>query len=107
MAIEPEYRDLFSETVTIFSASAVDAYGKISYGASVSVPAHLVAETKLTVTPDGREVVETGKVYLYGQVTMNTDSRIVLADGTSPLVIGVDSPFDNVGWHHTVVRIGS
>jgi hypothetical protein len=104
--IEPAYRELFSENVTIYSASAMDAYGKYSYAGSVSVPAHLVAETKLTVSTDGREVVETGKVYLYGQVIVDTDSKIVFADGSSPVIIGVDTPYDNAGWHHTVVSVG-
>lgn len=104
--IEAAYRELFSETVTIFSASAVDAYGKYSYSGSISVPAHLVGETKLTVSSDGREVVETGKVYLYGEVNVSTDSKIVFSDGSSPVIIGVDKPYDNVDWHHTVVRVG-
>lgn len=106
MSIETAYLELFSETVTIFAASTMDAYGKWSYSASVSVPAHLVSETRMTVAPDGREVVETGKVYLYGQVNVTTDSKILFADGSLPTIIGVEKPHDQVAWHHTVVSVG-
>lgn len=107
MGIEANYRELFSESVTLIAPSARDMYGKRSYAsASVSVPAHLVAETEMVRTADGREVVQTGKVYLYGPQTVDTSYRIVLADGTIPSIIAVDTPFDEDGAHHTVVRIG-
>lgn len=106
MAIESAYEDLFSDTAVIFTSASINAFGKHTFSSSVSVPAHLVSESKLTVTSDGREVVQTGRVYLYGQIAVTNDSKIVLSDGSSPIIIGVDKPFDNVGWHHTVVRIG-
>ena len=109
MALEPQYRELFSESVTLFPSASVDKYGKRSHTASASVvvPAHLTAETVLTYTPDGREVVETGKIYLYGYFpNIDTDYKIVLQDGASPVIIGVDTPHDNVSGHHTVVRVG-
>jgi hypothetical protein len=108
MAIEPQYRELFSESVTLFPKVSVDKYGRRSNAATGQVvPAHLVAETKLTRTPDGREVVETGKVYLYGAFpNIDTDYLIRLPDGACPVIIGVDTPHDNIGAHHTVVRVG-
>jgi len=107
MAIESNFRELFSESVTLYAPSSRDMYGKRSYAsASVSAPAHLVAEVELIRTPDGREVVQTGKVYLYGNYTVDTSYRIVLQDGSEPSIIAVDTPYDQNGAHHTVVRIG-
>lgn len=107
MSIEPQYRELFSETVTLYPPTALDKYGKRTWAASgVSAPAHLTAEEKLSKTADGRDVLETGKVYLYGQYNVTTDHRIVLADGSEPIIIAVDEPYDQNGWHHTVIRIG-
>jgi hypothetical protein len=108
MAIESQYRELFSESVTLYPKASIDKYGRRTHSASaVTVPAHLVAETTLTHTPDGREVVETGKVYLYGSyANVDSDYLIVLPDGSSPIIIGVDTPHDNIGAHHTVVRLG-
>ena len=110
MAIEPEYRELFSESVTLYPKARMDKYGRRSHAASASiqVPAHIVGETKLVRTTDGREVVQTGNVYLYGYFpNIDTDYLIVLPDGSSPVVIMVDTPFDEVGGHHTVVGIGA
>lgn len=107
MAIESDYRELFSETVTLFPPTATDKYGKRTFSASgVSACAHLVSDISLSRDQDGREVTEVGKVYLYGVFTVTTDHKIVLADGSSPVIIGVDTPFDPAGAHHTVVRIG-
>lgn len=108
MAIESAYRELFSESVTLFPKVSMDKYGRRTHAASaVPVPAHLVAETKLSHTPDGREVVETGRVYLFGSFpNIDTDFLIVLPDGSSPVIIGTDTPHDQIGAHHTVVRLG-
>jgi hypothetical protein len=108
MAIESQYREMFSEQVTLLPKLSVDKYGKRTNAASaVPIAAHLVAETKLSYSPDGREVVETGRIYLYGSYpNIDTDYKIVLSDGSSPIIIGVDTPHDPAGAHHTVVRIG-
>jgi hypothetical protein len=107
MAIESDYRELFSEVITLFPPTAMDKYGKRTFSASgVSACAHLVSDISLSRDQDGREVTEVGKVYLYGVFTVTTDYRIVLPDGSSPVIIGVDTPHDPAGAHHTVVRIG-
>ena len=107
MGIESDYRELFSERVTLFPPTALDKYGKRTFSASgVSACAHLVSDISLSRDQDGREVTEVGKVYLYGVFTVTTDYKIVLSDGSSPVIIGVDTPFDPAGAHHTVVRIG-
>lgn len=108
MAIESDYRELFSETVTLFPPATVDKYGKRSWTASASVTAcaHLVSEVSLTRDADGREVTETGKIYLYGTPSVTTDYRLRLDDGSEPIIISVDVPHDENGAHHTVLRIG-
>lgn len=107
MAIEPQYRELFSETVTLLPPLATDKYGRRTHAASaVAVPAHIVSEVRLTRDPDGREVTEMGRVYLYGPQTVTNDYLIVLPDGSSPVIIGVNTPHDPDGAHHTVVRFG-
>lgn len=107
--IEPEFRELFSEQVTLFPQASKDKYGKRTFAsAGVVVPAHLVAETMLTRDENGNEVVQTGKAYLYGDysASVSTNHKILLDDGSSPVIIGVDTPYDQNGPHHTVVRFG-
>jgi hypothetical protein len=108
MGIEPEYRELFSESVTLLPKVSVDKYGRRTHaGSAVPIAAHIVSETRLYLRPDGREVVETGRVYLYGSFTdIDSDYLIILPDGSSPVIIGTDTPHDNIGAHHTVVRVG-
>lgn len=107
MAIESDYRELFSEVVTLYPPSTIDKYGKRTFSASgVSACAHLVSEVALARDQEGREVTELGKVYLYGVFPVTTDYKIVLPDNSSPVIIGVDQPHDPAGAHHTVVRIG-
>jgi len=108
MGIEVAFRELFSESITLFPPVSTDKYGRRTNSASgsVVVPAHLVSEVVLTRSPDGRDVVETGKVYLYGPQTVTTDYLIILPDGSSPVILGVDTPHDQNGAHHTVVRVG-
>jgi hypothetical protein len=108
VAIESAYRELFSEQVTLLPKVSVDKYGRRTHaGSAVPVRAHIVSETKLARDPDGREIVETGQVYLYGAFpNVDTDYLIVLPDGSSPVIIGVDTPHDQNGAHHTVVRVG-
>jgi len=106
VSIESNFRELFSETITYYAPATRDAYGGRTYGASATAPAHLVAETEMIRTLDGREIVQTGKIYLYGDYPITTAHKIELADGSIPLIIAVDQPHDQNGVHHTVVRIG-
>jgi hypothetical protein len=107
MSIESTFRELFSESASFYPESTVDKYGKRSFSASpVVAPAHLVTETQLSRTADGREVVETGRLYLYGDVDVTVDHKCRLQNGAEPIVIAVDTPHDQNGVHHTVVRLG-
>jgi hypothetical protein len=107
MSIESQFRELFSESASFYAESTVDKYGKRSFSASpIVAAAHLVTETELSRTPDGREVVETGRLYLYGEVDVTVDHKVRLQNGAEPIVIAVDTPYDQNGPHHTVVRLG-
>ena len=108
MSIESNYRELFSQTVTLFPSASIDKYGKRSFTASASVSAcaHYVSETVLRRSPDGRDVVEVGRFYLYGIFPVTTDYKLRLDDGTEPIIIAVDTPYDEDGAHHTVVHVG-
>lgn len=106
MSIESNFRELFSETITYFAPTSRDVYGNRTHGASATAPAHLVAETEMIRTADDREIVQKGKIYLYGDYPITTAYKIVLEDGSVPLIIAVDQPHDQNGVHHTVVRIG-
>jgi hypothetical protein len=111
MSLERNFREMFSQTVTLFppaTSASIDKYGKRSFStsASVSACAHYVSETVLARDEMGREVVEDGRFYLYGVFPVTTDYKIRLDDGSEPIIISVDTPFDQNGAHHTVVHVG-
>lgn len=108
MSIEKNFRELFSQIVTLYPSASVDKYGKRSFTASASVSAcaHYVSETVLRHDPDGRDIVEVGRFYLYGAIPCDVDYRLVLDDGSEPPILAVDFPYDQNGWHHTVIRVG-
>lgn len=107
MTLDPAFLELFSETVTLYPPSTVDKYGKRSFSASgVTAQAHYMAEERLLSSADGRDVVVKGKLLIYGNVTADTDYRIVLDDGSSPIIVSVDYPHDENGVHHTVILVG-
>lgn len=111
MSLERNFREMFSQTVTLFppaTSASIDKYGKRSFAASASVSAcaHYVSETVLSRDEMGREVVEDGRFYLYGVFPVTTDYKIRLDDGSEPVIIAVDTPFDQNGAHHTVVHVG-
>lgn len=107
MTLDRRLLELFSERVIFFPSASVDKYGKRAFTASASVTAcaHYVSETVLTRDAEGRDVIETGRYYIYGTIPVTTDSRIRLPNGTEPIIVGVDTPHDEDGWHHTVVRV--
>lgn len=108
MTLDPAFRELFSETVTLYPPASVDKYGKRSWTASASVTAsaHYMAEDALTRSADGRDVVIKGKLLLYGNITATNDYRCVLDDGSEAIIVAVDYPHDENGVHHTVLSIG-
>lgn len=111
MSLEKNFREMFSQTVTLFppaTSASIDKYGKRSFTASASVSAcaHYVSETVLSRDEAGREVVEDGRFYLYGVFPVTTDYKIRLDDGSEPVIVAVDTPYDQNGAHHTVVHVG-
>lgn len=109
MSLEPQFRELFSEQITLLPPVALDKYGKrthVAASAGSVVPAHIVSEVQLSRDAEGRDVTETGRAYLYGVYPVTTDFLIVLPNGASPVIIGVDVPHDENGPHHTVIRMG-
>jgi hypothetical protein len=107
VAIESEFLSMMVDTVTVYPQSSTDAYGKRTFSASgTTYNARIQADSRLTRDDQGREVAVIGVVYLYGAPALTTNHRIVLPDGTSPIIVAVDVVGDEAGDHHTVVTLG-
>lgn len=108
MAIEAAFLAMMPSTVTIYAKTAMDAYGKMTFsGTGTAVRCRIQETGRVVRSPDGRDVYETGTIIFYGCPTITTDSKIVLPDGTSPLIISVTDHNDDVGANHITVSFGN
>lgn len=107
MPIEAPFLEMMPSTVTVYPKTGMDAYGKMSYSGSGTAVRCRIQETgRVVKSADGREVYETGTLIFYGNPVINSDSKIVLPDGSSPLILSVTHHNDDVGAHHITVSFG-
>ena len=108
MAIDAEFLDLMPSTVTIYAKTGMDAYGKMTFSATGTAVRCRVQETgRVIKTADNRDVYENGTIIFYGTPTISEDSKIVLPDGSSPLILAVIHHNDELGANHTTVSFGN
>ena len=95
---------LLKQTITIEPASGMDAYGQSSYGTGVSVPARVEGRNRVVVDAQGNNAVSSTTIYVDGPTVVTTSSRITLPDGTTPLILSIESMPDIDGTpHHKVI----
>jgi len=105
--IEAAFLDLMPSTVTVYPKSAADAYGKVTHSASGTAVKCRVMETgQLIATADQENIYEQGRIIFYGNPTINHDSKIVLPDGSTPMILSIVRHDDDTGAHHTTVSFG-
>lgn len=98
---------MMPSTVTIYSSSSMDAYGKFSHSATGTTVHCRIQETGRTVkSENNRDVYEEGQIFCYGTPTVTTESKIVLPDGSSPLILSIRVFNDDTGPHHTTISFG-
>lgn len=99
---------MMPDTVIFNAEQAKDKYGKATFsGTNTSVRGRIVFETRLMKNEMGEDVLTGGRVYLYGDYsTITLGHKITLPNGTSPVIVAVESKKDTAGVHHTVVTFG-
>jgi hypothetical protein len=91
-----------NQTITIYAYSGFDAYGSPTWStAGTAYSALVVGEVKSVRDRAGVEKISNTQIYLPGTVTVNIEDKIVLPDGSSPVIIAVPTfpdfnPGDNV-----------
>ena len=100
--------DIMGQSVTIYKATGMDGYGKRTYATSGTVysPARVQMQNKLVRDPQGREIILVGVVYVLGNCNVAIGDKIVLPDGTSPVIVDVNTEYDiDMTVHHTVINL--
>jgi len=108
MAIEAAFLTMMPSTVTVYAKTAMDAYGKMTHSATGTAVRCRIQQTgRVVKSPDNRDVYETGTIIFYGSPTISEDSKIVLPDGSIPLIISVTKHNDDVGANHITISFGN
>ncbi|CAB4144769.1 hypothetical protein UFOVP1296_30 [uncultured Caudovirales phage] len=107
MSIDAQFLSMMPTVVTVYPNSGLDAYGKISHGATgVAVRCRVQDKDTRYATERNRDEFNNGTIIFYGCPDITISSKIVLPDGTSPIILSVDNHNDESGLHHTTVTFG-
>lgn len=107
MTIESAFLDLMPSTVTWYSQTSRDAYGKDTWSGTTNTQRCRIEKSKgLTNTDDGQSVDEDGTVYFYGVSTIGINDKLVLPDGSTRIVLTINTHNDGDGSFVTVLTFG-
>lgn len=106
--ISSRFLEMMPDTITFNAGSAIDKYGKRTYGGTeTTASGRVIYETRLMKNLEGQDIVSTGRVVLYGAYpSLTLADKITLPNGTSPVIVSLETKKDTGGNHHTVVHFG-
>lgn len=101
MALEQDFLELASTSVTVEPLSTHNNYGAPVYSTGVTYPAAVEYGPRLIVTPEGRQEVATATIYvLSSSARIGVQDRITLPLTTTAKLVRVDVVNDEEGQHH-------
>ena len=103
------FLEMMPDTVIFNANTAVDKYGKKTFGGgNISVKARLIDETTLVKTDEGQDIVSGGRAILAGDYsTLTLGHKITLPNGATPVIVKINNINDtSATTHHTVVYFG-
>lgn len=108
MTLPKDFAEMMLQTIILSPQSAVDKYGKQTFGTGVSYKCRLMTSQRITRDAQGREIIEAGRAIIYGVLaaTPSPHDRIQLPDGSTPKVVSVSKVQDEDGDHHSVIGYG-
>jgi hypothetical protein len=100
--------EMMPDTITINAGTAIDKYGKRTYGGSTqSIRCRLVQDTQLVKTADGQDILSAGKAICSAAYTSITlGDKITLPDGKTPVIVKLNTVSDTVGAVYTAIYFG-
>ena len=106
------WEDDMTDTITVYSASTLDNYGKATIaGSGTTYSARVVSTIGKSRDEQGQQIVEGGKLYILGDATININDRLDLPDYTQdPRITGIRKVYYDVNGtrtiHHVEVTFG-
>jgi hypothetical protein len=106
--INAKFYEMMPDTITFNAGSSIDKYGKRTYGGTVtSARGRVIYDSKLIKNTEGQDIVSSGYVILYGPyASLTLGDKITLPNGTTPVMVSIETKKDTGGNHHTVVHFG-
>lgn len=103
----PELADLMGSHVTVLNSTARDKYGKRTHEATGTVlKCRIQTSENLVKDAEGKEVVVVGKVYVLGEPDVYLGDKVILPDGSSPVIMKVETANDEFGRvNHTIIYL--
>ena len=101
-----DFVDMMKQTVSISPFVSRDQYGVPTYGTAKVVKARIGNDSRIIKSPDGSMITVTASVWLGKALNVTTQDRILLPDGTTPPILKVEQPWDQVDHHHTKLLLG-
>ena len=107
MAFESDFLELMPDSVTFRAGTALNEYGKRSYGTALTVTGRLIYDDIVTRTDDQRQFSLTGKFLTYGpQTSLRLSHNMVLSNSSEAIIYAIDQLKDNNGDYYTSVKFG-
>lgn len=107
MALETDFLQMSTQTITVNALSTMDAYGAPSFSTAASTfRAYIEPGVRVLVNAQGVEEVASATVYVMSSsANIGPQDRMTLADARTPKIIRVDVLNDDEGQHHLEVSI--
>ena len=90
---------LMQQTISVAKFKRLDQYGDAVYDLDnpQSVQCRVSYRPQMIRDGDGREVVSSAQVWTSGNTGITVQDKVTLPDGSSPILLRVDSPPDETG----------
>lgn len=96
---------LFNQTITVYSKSGYDAYGRETVGAGTDVQCRFQRSTKRRLMPNGSLAVIDAVCYVPADTTVATDDRVTYDSTDYKVYIIDDAVGGNGDTHHIKLEL--
>ena len=105
MGILEDLAPFCQDTITIAPKSTTNVNNEITWGAAVSYKARVVRRYRAIRTDRGDEKLSRALIYIMSAPGTTVESKITLPDGTTPLILRVNTYPDEAGQKHEEIFV--
>jgi hypothetical protein len=99
------FGDMMHDEVQWAVRLSLDAYNAATYATATAVQCRIAHRTRMVRNLEGQEVVSTATIYCAGNPGIGPEDQITMPDGSTPPVLVVKTPKDDMGYTHQEVMV--